>query len=266
MSRNTGKQLVRVLGVLGVAAVLCVPLWAQAQADSVSAGKFRGGWKDLTVDAKKQPAPQARYLLRSVLMGRTVTNNGQNNFGPFTNNSDYALTLVLNHVGGKANRRHYIWVDEHMVGKALSMDGTMPVVIQPRSTYKWEVVDNYQITAWVLTDEVIDVGKVSLEVGLPLAEYFANPQPVSGAYLGCVTVYEDRYLDDTFEGMFLKKSYSMYKYLWMSDGGAPMGEVEFAAEFNQNVVLGGAPVKPGVCFIRRERVDTRTPSDRDQES
>jgi hypothetical protein len=249
-------QGIKRLVLSGVAAALCVPMLAHGQADSVSAGRFRGGWVDVQSSAKKQPAPGARYLLKHVLMGRTVSNKGQNNFGPFTNNSDYALTLVLNHVGGKPNRRHYIWVDEHMVGKALSMDGAMSVIIQPRSTYKWEVVDTYEITAWVLTDEVIDVQKVSAEAQLPSESAFQNPQPVSGAYLGCVTVYEDRYSDNEFEGMFLKKTYSMYKYLPMSDGGAPMGDVEFAAEFNQNVVLGAAPVKPGVCLIRREYVDT----------
>jgi hypothetical protein len=249
-----------VIGIGAAAAALSLPQLAQAQADSVSAGKFRGGWKDLAIDSKKQVSPKAVYLLRDAQLGRTYRDIGLHKFGLFTNNSDYALSLVLSHDGGQSNRRHYIWVDGLMVGRAYSIDATAPVIIQPHSTYEWEVVDSYRITAWVLTDEVINKRQVSEAAGLPFAENFANPQPLYGAYLGCVTVYEDRYLDSKFEGTVLQATYWLYKYLKMNDGGAPGGSVVFVPEFNQKAFSGGAPIRPGVCLNRRERVDSTTPS------
>jgi hypothetical protein len=249
-----------VIGIGAAAAALSLPQLAQAQADSVSAGKFRGGWIDVQSRAQKQVSPQAQYLLRDAQLGRTYRDIGLHKFGPFTNNSDYALSLVLSHDGGQSNRRHYIWVDGLMVGRAYSIDATAPVIIQPHSTYEWEVVDSYRITAWVLTDEVINKRQVSEAAGLPSEAAFQNPQPLYGAYLGCVTVYEDRYLDSKFESTVLQGTYWLYKYLKMNDGGAPGGSVAFVPEFKQNAFLGGAPIRPGVCLNRRERVDSTTPS------
>jgi hypothetical protein len=265
MRGNKAAQWCRSLGVgtvigIAAAAALSLPQLAQAQADSVSAGKFRGGWIDVQSRAQKQVSPKARYLLEDAQLGRTYRDIGLHKFGLFTNNSDYALSLVLSHDGGQSNRRHYIWVDGLMVGRAYSIDATAPVIIQPHSTYEWEVVDSYRITAWVLTDEVIDKRQVSEAAGLPFAENFANPQPLYGAYLGCVTVYEDRYLDSKFEGTVLQATYWLYKYLKMNDGGAPGGSVVFVPEFNQKAFSGGAPIRPGVCLNRRERVDSTTPS------
>jgi hypothetical protein len=270
MSVNKAAQWCRCWGVgtvigIGAAAALSLPQLAQAQADSVSAGKFRGGWIDVQSRAQKQIAPQAVYLLKDAQLGRTYRDIGLHKFGLFTNNSDYALSLVLNHDGGQSNRRHYIWVDGYMVGRSYSIDATAPVIIQPHSTYEWEVVDSYRITAWVLTDEVINKRLVSEAAGLPFAEYFANPQPLYGAYLGCVTVYEDRYLDSKFESTVLQGTYWAYKYLWMSDRGAPGGSVVFMPEFNQKAFLGGAPIRPGVCLNRRERVDSTTSSSSNSE-
>jgi hypothetical protein len=259
MGVNKAVQWCRCWGVgavvgIAAAAALSLPQLVQAQADSVSAGKFRGGWKDLAIDSKKQVAPQAVYLLKDAQLGRTYRDIGLHKFGLFTNNSDYALSLVLNHDGGQSNRRHYIWVDGYMVGRAYSIDATAPVIIQPHSTYEWEVVDSYRITAWVLTDEVINKRLVSEAAGLPSEAAFQNPQPLYGAYLGCVTVYEDRYLDFKFEGTVLQATYWLYKYLRMNDGGAPGGSVVFVPEFKQDAFLGGAPTMPGVCLNRREAV------------
>jgi hypothetical protein len=98
------------------------------------------------------------------------------------------------------------------------------------------------------------------ETGLPSLSAFQNPQPLYGAYLGCVTVYEDRYLDSKFEGTVLQGSYWFYEYLRMTDGGAPGGSVVYVPEFKKDAFSGGAPIRPGVCLNRRERVDSTTSS------
>jgi hypothetical protein len=123
--------------LLGLFLALCVPQATHAQADSVSAGKFRGGWKDLQPKKQEERAPNARYLLQNVALATSTRDPGNAYaYGPFTNKSPYALTLVLNYQGGNKDRHHYIWVDNVMVAKSVNIDTTAPVVVQPLSTYR----------------------------------------------------------------------------------------------------------------------------------
>jgi hypothetical protein len=273
MKINKTKNLIKLCAV----AVLCAPLVALAQADSVSAGKLRGGWKDKVIPPFKSDAPGARYLLKGVLLR---IDGG--NYGVFTNKSPYALHVVLYHWEGSSNReRGYNFsVDGLNIGKSHNIDSTATVVIQPNSTYNWNTRDLYRVTAWVLSDEVgFDVKTVSKAVGLPSEDGFLNPRPLPGLYVGCATVIEDIYDFEwvytgtggdsggqrtegwKFRGEFPKSTAWYYRYLGMSDGGDPFGieSWEGSNEAVVYVVSGGAPANPGVCRQRHERVEVGAP-------
>jgi hypothetical protein len=271
MKINKTKNLIKLCAV----AVLCAPLVALAQADSVSAGKLRGGWRDKVIPGKGD-APGARYLLKGVLL-----RGGDNtNYGVFTNKSPYALHITLNHLETTGNRDRYYFftVDNVVVGKSINIDTTATVVIQPNSTYNWNTRDLYRVTAWVLSDEVgFDVDEVTKLVGLPKATDFQNIRTLTGPYLGCTTFIEDIYdfewvYTDTggdsytqrpgwkFRGEFPKSTAWYYRYLGMSDGGDAVG-IESWEGSNEAVVSGGAPANPGVCRQRHERVEVGAPVD-----
>jgi hypothetical protein len=253
---------------LALAIALCAPLTAHAQADSVSAGKFRGGWKDMPIKRILERVPNARYLLENVWLTTNARDpDGTYTYGPpFKNDSPYALTLVLNHQGGNKNRHHYIWVDNIMVGKSVNIDTAAPVIVQPGSTYKWEVKDSYRITAWILTDEVgVNLRAITQKSGLPYQENFANPTRLLGTYLGCIAYYTDNYTYTNGEWIFaasqLDSVISYYEALNMTDGSISDQNTEYVEEFGAYVAKGAAVKSAVACFERRTKSTPTTEKD-----
>jgi hypothetical protein len=198
-------------------------------------------------------------LLENVALTTSARDpSGTYTYGPFTNKSPYALTLVLNHQGGNKERHHYIWVNNVMVSKSVNADTTAPVIIQPYSTYRWEVQDSYRVTAWILSDEVdIQLDKISEKLGLPSKTSFEYPTRLSGSYLGCIAYYVDSYAYINgalvLTGSQPNGIVSYYEALAMTDSSSSDLDAEYLEEFSTYAAKGAIVKNVGVCFERRTK-------------
>jgi hypothetical protein len=242
---------------LCIATALACPMSVYAQADSVSAGKFRGNWKGVFL--KEDRSAKAQYLLQGASLSTSARDpSGAYAYGVFTNRSAYAVTLVLNHQGGNKERHHYIWVDEIMVGKSVNIDTAAPVVVPPRSTYRWEVKDSYRISAWILSNEEgLNLRAITLAAELPYQENFENPARKVGIYLGCISYYTDVYIysadELVFVGSRLENTIAYNEALEMSDGSTSGQDAEYFMEFRKYAAPGVAVQNRSTCFERRTK-------------
>jgi hypothetical protein len=242
---------------LCISTALACPMYGHAQADSVSAGKFRGNWKGVFL--KEDRSAKAQYLLQGASLGTSARDpSGAYAYGVFTNRSPYAVTLVLNHQGGNKERHHYIWVDEIMVAKSVNIDTSAPVLVPPRSSYRWEVKDSYRISAWILSNEEgLDLDAISRLANLPTKQNFENPTRQIGRYLGCVVFYTDRYIYNgdqlVLSQSSLDKTLAYNEALEMSDRSSSGQDSEYFAEFGTYAAPGIAIQNKGACFERRTR-------------
>jgi hypothetical protein len=210
------------------------PLWSQAQADSVSAGRlFKGNSKVVIVS---NPAPPDRdkepvsltYLLSGVLMQSTTApfDRTTSMFGPFKNVSQHVLTITLGHVGGSSHRHASVFVNGVQVGHAEG--GHITFQVPQGATYGWQVKNEHAITVTVPT-----IMKSVLDTGLPTETNFRWPQR-RGAYKGCM------YMPTQEIGYFYEPSQ-------MSDGsdvwGGPVSIPELGV-----AVYGPAPASVGQCL------------------
>jgi hypothetical protein len=184
--------------------------------------------------------------------------SGTYTYGPFTNQSPYALTLVLNHQGGNKERHHYIWVNNVMVSKSVNADTTAPVIIQPYSTYRWEVRDSYRVTAWILSDDpAIDLDVISRAANLPSRKNFEYPIRTLGSYLGCIAYYVDRYAYINgalvLVGSQSNGVVSYYEALAMTDSSSSTLDAEYLEEFGTYAAKGAIVKNAGACFERRSK-------------
>jgi hypothetical protein len=141
-----------------------------------------------------------------------------------------------------------------------------PVIVQPGSTYKWEVKDSYRITAWILTDEVgVNLRAITQKSGLPYQENFANPTRLLDTYLGCIAYYTDHYTQTNGEWIFaasqLDSVISYYEALNMTDGSSSDQNAEYAEEFGAYVAKGAAVKSAVACFERHTNSTPTTEKD-----
>jgi hypothetical protein len=203
-------------------------------------------------------------LLENVALTTSARDpSGTYTYGPFTNKSPYALTLVLNHQGGNKERHHYIWVNNVMVSKSVNADTTAPVIIQPYSTYRWEVQDSYRVTAWILSDEVeLNTRVITQKTELPYRENFENPVRIVGPYLGCISYYVDRYAFISgalvLVGSQSNGIVSYYEALAMTDGSSSALNAEYLEEFGTYAAKGAIVKNAGACFERRSKDEPAT--------
>jgi len=215
-----------ILSHITLTGILVWPFPTLGQADSVSGGRSFTGKSKAVIVTKGNgygiESPGLTYLMKGILLQSTTTPYSQATvrFGPFLNESPYAITITFSHVGGGSRHHVNAYVDGTNVGHT---DGDILTFQIPRgSSYGWELKNEHTITASVPAEI-----RFPPDTGLPTAAAFQSPRRM-GKYLGCV-----------FDGA------SALNYLYsispMTDGsdawGGPVPNLYFG-----DVVVGPPPV------------------------
>jgi hypothetical protein len=223
--------------VLGLLAAW-VPMGAQAQADATGAGFKRGDWKWVMKPAdsgfNRQP-PGFLSLMQNVRMASSGPPLDKDivQFGPYTNDSEYPVTLTFTSVGGHKNKFVNLYVNNVMVA-SVSDGSVLTYTVPAKVTYGWHLKNDRTISASVA---VVSLKPEEIRaIGLPSIAQFTAPKPV-GAYKGCVEYWWSGWLGDGdsstpyWSQQPIGTAYYYAESLW-SDGS-------FEAHRNQGQILFG---------------------------
>jgi hypothetical protein len=233
---------------------------AGAQDDSVTARKFVRNRPPLP-ERRIPKAPGAKYILTNVVLGSTYRDiDNVITYGPFKNNSNYALTIALHHTGEYDLRFSAGFVDGIQVDR---QDEFSKFTVQPGSSYSWVVQNQHVISAWVVTDDP-DVREVVVD--LPKAEDLLNPTRKAGRYMGCLRTYViDVEGARTYNGGgFYYEASGMSDRSNFSPGSdweQLYGPTQNIPELGGFVIPGNSPKTPGTC---KERDVTPPPAGQEQ--
>jgi hypothetical protein len=253
--------------VLGLVA-FCMPMGVQAQADATGAGFHRGDWKwqMRSADSGLKLAPTGFLTLmqnvRMVSSGPPLDKDIVQ-FGPYSNDSEYPVTLTFTAVGAHKNKFVNLYVNNVMVA-SVSDGSVLTYTVPAKVTYGWHLKNDRTISASVavasLTRDEIRT------IGLPSIEQFGAPKPV-GAYKGCVEYWWSGWLGDGdsstpyWSQQPIRTAYYYAESRW-SDGSFEahrnQGQILFGLESWGTVIEGPGGVA-GRCTVSG-KVDAPSPN------
>jgi hypothetical protein len=179
---TTVEKMKRSLFVFGSIALYSTAVCGELAQDSVVNGRHRG---DSGVNIGAQQVGLS-YILNGVSMASS-SKNEHVRYGPFKNDSDLVLTIVLQHTGSSPNWSEFgAWIAGQ---KIMTKQGGIEFKVAPGDEYFFSAKDISSITAMVNSNHY-----QGPSTGLPSAEDFSAP---SGVYRKCYRMV--RYEPDYYE-------------------------------------------------------------------
>jgi hypothetical protein len=177
--------------------VAWMPMGAQAQADATGAGFHRGNSKWVMKPAESDNKPKPAGFL-SLMQNVRMASSGPPldkevvQFGPYTNDSEYPVTLTFTSVGGHKNKFVNFYVNNVMV-TSVSDGSVLTYTVPAKVTYGWHLKNDRTISGSVATASLTpdEIRKINL----PSVQEFTTPRPL-GAYKGCVEYWWSGWLGD----------------------------------------------------------------------
>lgn len=177
---TTVEKMKRSLFVFGSIALYSTAVCGELAQDSVVNGRHRG---DSGINIGIQQAGLS-YILKGTPMASS-SKNDHVHYGPFKNDSELVLTIVLRHTGNTPSWSEFgAWIAGQ---KIMTRAGDIEFKVAPGDEYSFSAKDMSSITA------MVDVNNYQgRETGLPSAADFSAP---SGAYRKCYRLvqYEPSY-------------------------------------------------------------------------